>query len=105
MTNLMSRPELRMALVVFVVIGRVYASTPNLVEVPDISLGTPLEPKSQYEPMHDERPVLHKVMQGEEVAGGAKYPEADELVIEPESESISIIAAPIVEVDPTTVRR
>ncbi len=67
----------------------------NLVEVPSYSGETKAkatEPddeypkpefKYQYEPASDEKPILKKKSQNEEIAHGAQYHAGDELVVEP----------------------
>ncbi len=91
-----------------------HAATPNLVVVPEYSdtkandgddkddeYPKP-ELKYQYEPAdpdYNGKPVLHKKVQQEEVAGGAEYDSGDELVVEPESNDLAISPAPIIETD------
>jgi hypothetical protein len=84
-----------------------HASPPNLVTTPaysDTKAGDEdsdeypkPELKYQYEPMSDEKPILHKKAQKDEMAGGVEYDEGDELVVEPESEELAVNLAPIIE--------
>ena len=111
-------PEVGVALLVgavfalgacFIAIGGklAHASPPNLVTVPaysdtkaddgDSDEYPKPELKYQYEPMSDEKPVLHKKAQKDEIAGGVEYDEGDELVVEPESEEMAVSLAPVIE--------
>jgi hypothetical protein len=88
---------------------KAHASPPNLVVVPEYSdskvndTDSDEYPKSelkyQYEPATDEKPILHKKAQKEEVVGGVEYDEGDELVVEPDSEELAVSLAPIIEKD------
>ena len=88
---------------------KAHASPPNLVMVPEYSESRANDVESddspqpglkvQYEPATDEKPILHKKGQKEEIAGGAEYIDGDELVVEAESDDLAVSAVPIIERD------
>lgn len=83
------------------------AAEHNLVEVPAYSATSKAESdgdeypkpdlKYQYEPADDEKPILKRKAQKEEVVHGAKHMSSDELVVDPDSDDFDTNDEPIIE--------
>lgn len=84
----------------------VRAGAVNLVDVPGYAGwkgGAPIEERGnseaevQYVPITEEKPLLRKEVQQEDISGGAAYGSGEELVIEPESPEFDTSDEPIQE--------